>query len=488
MIRTPSVALGRGYPLRQPSLLPFALLSAAIATSLLAQDWIAGLAIVVLWAGWHYLQPEVGPPILPLAFSAQWVQVVAGIFYYAFTGRQLPAMYQSDYRPMVLIGSGCLVALLVGLKCGTRLVKVKAVPVTRAAAFSWPVLVQLYVASVLLTGFLRALAWSIPQLTQPIIVFTYLRFGLLFLIFRRLCRPRIEWGWLTAILVGEVVLGFTGYFAEFREALVIAALALLEIFDRRQLQHWLGLGVLAVVVFVLGLLWMSIKGEYRGEFASWEFANSRLERLERVGTLASQWLDTDFTSLKADVDSMMHRLWAVYYPALALRRVPAILPHEHGALLWGAIRHALTPRLLFPDKAAPPSDSELVRKYSGVWVAGPEQGTTIAFGYAAEAYVDFGVPWMFLPVLLYGVLMGFVYHGFLRVIRHRELAVALATIVLWLSLGQFERSWLKTLGLSGTMIIYLGGAVILIDRYLLAMPGRRGRLARAVTARPERHL
>lgn len=63
----------------------------------------------------------------------------------------------------------------------------------------------------------------------------------------------------------------------------------------------------------------------------------------------------------------------------------------------------VTPRILFPDKGALLSDSEMVRTYSGVFVAGAEQGTSIAFGYAAEAYLDFGLPSMFVPSFLFGV-------------------------------------------------------------------------------------
>ncbi len=468
----------RDYPQRRPALLPVGLLGAATVASLLAGDWIAGVAVLVLWAGWHFLQPEIGPPVLPLAFSFQWVQVVGGIFYYALTGRQLATMYETDYRPMVLIGLGCLVALLLGLRFGMRLLRSPISGTRTVPILSWPALIQLYLASVVLNGFLRKLAWSIPQLSQPIIILSLCRYGLLFLLFRRLSAPRVRWGWVGIILAGEVLLGFTGYFAEFREALVIAALALLEVFDRRQLRHWVGVAVTGALLFLTGLIWTAIKSEYRAELVTGVLSESRLDRLDRVAALTSQWLATDLASMWADTDRLMDRLWAVHFAALAKRRVPAILPHENGALLASAMWHIVTPRLFFPDKSYPPSESEMVRKYSGVWVAGPEQGTTIAFGYAAESYVDFGVPWMFLPVFVYGLVMGLVYQWFLRVVRYRELAVALVSIVFWVSLYQYDRSWLKTLGLAGTIVFYLGGAAVLLDRYLPAYRQRRRFVAR----------
>src|SRR5712692_6826473 len=199
---------------------------------------------------------------------------------------------------------------------------------------------------------------------------------------------------------------------------------------------------------------------------------------ERVVLLTSKWLRRDFDTMLFDLDFFVDRLWVIYYPALAVTRVPAVVPHEHGAILGRALLHVVTPRVLFPDKAVLESDSEMVMRYSGVWAAGAEKDTSIAFGYAAESYVDFGVPLMFLPVLAWGFLMGMAYHWWLRVIRHREIAIGLVTVMFWLALYLFERSWIKTLGLTVTMMVYLGGAAFVLDRYLLS---RRG----PETIRPE---
>src|SRR5262249_31046193 len=159
---------------------------------------------------------------------------------------------------------------------------------------------------------------------------------------------------------------------------------------------------LGVVMLLTGVLWMGIRGEYRQDFESDVFAASREVRLQRVAGLTAAWIERNPAEMLADVEAFIDRLWAVYYPALAVERVPAVIPYENGAILGGAVWHLFTPRLLFPDKPEVESDSEEVRKYAGVPVAGPESGTSIAFGYAAESYVDFGVPLMFVPVFVYG--------------------------------------------------------------------------------------
>ena len=153
-----------------------------------------------------------------------------------------------------------------------------------------------------------------------------------------------------------------------------------------------------------------------------------------------------------------------------MERVPSFQAHEDGRIITSALLHLVTPRVLFPDKPELPSDSEMVRKYSDVNVAGADENTSIAFGYAAESYVDFGIPLMFVPVFLYGLLAGVSYQGMLQMLRHRELAISVVTVIFWLSLYLFERSWVKTLGTHFTLLVYLGGLTYLIDRYLSGRP------------------
>jgi hypothetical protein len=70
-------------------------------------------------------------------------------------------------------------------------------------------------------------------------------------------------------------------------------------------------------------------------------------------------------------------------------------------------------------------------------------------------------------VIIFGLLIGALYQVWLSIIHHRDLAVGLVTVVFWMSLYQFERSWAKTLGLSVTLMVYLGGLTYLIDQWLM---------------------
>ena len=440
-----------------------------LAAVYLCGHWIAGLAIVVLFLVWYLLPASEGPPVLALAVTTQWLQVSSGIFYTGLTGRILPAIEASDWEPMMMIGLACVTALTVGLWYGMRLVRGRMTRPDFAPeeVVGFRLLLMAYGTTLVLNGVLQELAWRFPTLTQAMLAMSFAHLGLVFLIIRRLSQPTLQSGYILLLLACEVALGFTGYFSRFKEPLLLAALAVLEVFDRRRKEHWAAATVIALVLAVTTVMWMGVRTQYRQDFLDNSFAKSKTMRLERIHALMTDWLSNRDERLASDIDRLMDRSWTIYYPALAVARVPDVIPHTDGALIGAGLFHLVTPRILFPNKPDLPSDSDLVRKYSGIWVAGVDQNTSIAFGYAAECYVDFGVPLMFLPVLLLGVFCGGMYMWFLRALHHRELAVTLVTVIFWMGLYLFERSWAKTLGMTITMMVYLGGIGFLIDRWLL---------------------
>ena len=431
--------------------------------------WIAGLAVAVLFLIWALLSTAEGPPVLALALTYQWMQVSIGVFYSVLTGEELEAMYQTDWQRMMLIGLGWITCVAVAMFYAIVLTRRRIMPPADAPvrAVSAKVLYIAYVASLLLTGVIQELAWKYPMFTQAILAITFTHLGLLFVLTRRFTRPRFQWEKLAALMAIEVAVGFTGYFAGFREPIVMGAIAVLEVFDRRDVRHWAFAVVLAAVLATSSLIWMSVRGQLRQEIDQELISNSRLERFDRARTLSSGLLTQAASDYSDAATRLIDRLWAIKYPGMALDRVPSSTPHTNGDLMWDAVTHLVTPRFLYPDKPELISDSELVRKYAGANVAGSESNTSIAFGYAAESYVDYGLPWMFVPAIVWGLLLGAAFQMWLSAIRHRELAIAVTTVMFWLALYLFERSWAKTLGGTVTLMVYLGGFVYLIDQWLL---------------------
>ena len=449
----------------------------------LVDDWIAAVAVGVIWVAWTAIHDDYGLPIIAMALTFQWVQVTCGIWYHAASGRPMKTMLLSDYRPMVLIGLGCVFALTCGICLGMALIRRshsgKAHPASSTLPVGWVGLLAAYVIAFALQGVMTQLAYQLPDLTQAILTFRFVHLALLFLILRRLSRPKPRWLLIAALMTLEIVLGITGYFAGYREPIVMAIIALFEVFNPRRIQQWVGLAATAVVLAILSLIWIGVRAEYRKGFDDEVFAASQTARMNKMGDLSADWLN-DKHDVLDDMDALVDRMWVVYYPALAVSRVPAFLPHTDGSILFGALEHILSPRVFFPSKAELANDSDMVRKYSGLMVAGTEQNTSIAFGYAGESYIDFGTPLMFIPVLLYGLLAGVAYQSLSARIQHEELRSGLLAVIFWLSLYLFERSWVKTLGLMGTLLLYLGGPALLLDYYL-----SRGGIVRTDPAPPE---
>ncbi len=443
----------------------FAVAFVTFVVGTIMDQWLMAASLPVLWAIWRLLRLKDGPPVLAFAFTFHWSQVVIGLFYYAATGREPLGMQAPMYGEMVGIGLVCVLTLIAGVLIGDYLVsRTMKQQATRETSLGWSTLLVVYVSILVFRTSLRDLAWSNIQLAQGILAITYIRFALFYLILRRLVRSE-RYAAAAGFAIVEVALGMTGFFAEFKEPLFIAAVVLAEQFDYRRVRHWVSFAVLAVAAMCTGVLWMGIRGTVRENFDD-RAQFTMTEKLNFTSNLAETWWSGDGRDKLKSLDEFVDRMWDVYYPALALARVPEVLPHTDGEMMMVALQHIFTPRILVPGKADIESDSLQVRKYTGINVAGPDQGTTISFGYEIQGYIDYGIPGLFVPVLLYAIFMGAAYRFFLRVIRHRELGVAIVTVIFWMSLYAYNRSWATMMGRSLTLIVYLGGVALLIDRYL----------------------
>jgi hypothetical protein len=431
--------------------------------------WMGVICAAVLIFIWRIIPESEGPPVLQLALTMQWIQVSVGVYYVAWTGHELEATTSPALDKMILIGLGCITTFAIAFRIGKRFIAArKSYPVIAPPEMTTlPTLTIAYIAGVAITGVMQEVAFRYPTYTQAILALSLARLALIYLMLRRLSRPVLRWQPILALLTFEVLIGFTGYFSSFKEPLLLAALAMLESFNPRRALHWALTASLGGLLLVMCLMWMNVRGQYRQDYDEELFAASRSERLDRMEALATDWLSRRSETASQDVDVFVDRVWAVYYPSLAVQRVPLVIDHTDGALMKAVLVHLTTPRIIFPNKPDLPSESELVRKYSGANVAGAEENTTIAFGYAAESYVDFGVPLMFLMPLVFGIAVGAAYEWFLRSIAHRDLAVAVVTSTFWINLYMFERSWAKMIGFLITMLVYVGLVAWVLDRWLL---------------------
>lgn len=433
--------------------------------SLATGDWLLGLAVAVLLVGWAVLGRGEHPPVVAAAFTYQWAQVTIALFYFLITGRKVPQMELIDYRPIVLVGLASVTAMFAGyyLSSPRKRIAQWQGPMDSTGNTSLGHIPLIYGVTVAASGAIQAFAWSFPMLTQVLLVVSYTRFVFLYLLVSRLLGPRPRWLWLSVVLCVELAIGFTGFFANFREPLAMIALAVIGTPHTQRATKWAVFAILVGVAFAAAVTWTAIKPLVRVRYS---YSASATERLSTAARMITPALAKSGGRWEPQVDNLVSRMWAVYYPALALERVPKVIPYTNGTLLRDAVRNLATPRVLFPDKGILPSESEKVRKYAGVWVAGRETKTSYAFGYTAESYVDFGWPLMLVPIFLFGFIVGLADRMVLNSIRSDEIRTGVRVLVLWLSLYQFEVSWVMLIGFTTVLFAVMGGGTLFIERFI----------------------
>lgn len=451
-------------------------------------DWLVAYSLAALLVAWWLLKDGPGTPVLAVAWTYQWAQVSAGLLYMAFTGDVLDSAVDSDWRPMVELSLTAILALALGMHLGMR--GVRAAEGARESALSWRQLIIVYVLATALSAIFLELTMNFSALGglyQGAVFLAYGRLAVLYLLFRRLLRPKLRFGWFLFVLALEISLGLASYFASFREVIVIAALALIEAFDRKRPTHWLLALSLAASLAVTSLVWTGIKSQFReAQDEDAVLAASREDKVSLVQQLALEWFDRGAPAVQASMRKTVDRVWQVYYPSFVLKRVPREVAHTGGTFLVNAVLHVITPRFFFSDKAGLLSDSDKVRRYAGLNVAGAERNTSIAFGYVAESYVDFGMPLLLLPIGMLGLLVGWLFKRAWRLFVHVDIATGATAISFWLAIYLYERSWDRTLGVGLTTMLFIGAAAIALDRVLVelhALERRSAPLPRVVTPR-----
>jgi hypothetical protein len=438
----------------------------------LSGEAVALGAMVMLWAFWRFLPIDEGPPGLPFSCSFHLTQIVIGVFYFGITQRTLEPMLAPQFDRMMWLAMLSIGATAFGFVVGNHWVKggVEAPPKMRLDV-SVKQLVVAYIVVVLVYDTVFRFAYQIPLFTQAILALLAVQGGLLYLVLRRLFldgRPYVA----VLIVLVEVARGFTGFYSEFKEPVLLALLASAEVFRPRKTSHWMLVAVLLVSAVMLGTVWLGIRSEIRSDISGGA-VRPRAERLAFAIDEARSWWNSDTELKMYDLDDLVERLWDIYYTALALDRVPSQIPHGNGEMMWAAVQHVLMPRFLFPNKADLPSESEDVYRYTGLRVAGREQATTIAFGSVIQSYIDFGVPLMFLPPLMLGLLLGVLYRWLLNTVHHEEILLAIVAVAFWSTLMTYNVSWAKILGKFFTTMIYMGILGVMLDKMLYESKVRR---------------
>ncbi len=297
-----------------------------------------------------------------------------------------------------------LVVLALGARVGMRRPdpKVGEQAEQEALRISVPMAFICFVASFGLSSVCKVISNLIPGTTQALVAVVTIKWILLFLVCVGALQQRRHYAFLWAAIGIEFFVGLLGYFSSFKNGfflLIIVMLASRHLWNVRRVL----LGITVCLILVLSsIVWSAIKEDYRDFLNQGSKTQAVLvpipERVDKLQELVGGLNDEGFFR---GVDALIARVGYVTYFALTIGNVPDRLPHENGRLWIDAVKHVFMPRILNPGKGII-DDSARTTYYTGVMVAGLEQGTSISIGYMGESYIDLGPFGMFLPIFLLG--------------------------------------------------------------------------------------
>jgi len=378
---------------------------------------LALAAMAVLVVGCALLWRPGEPPILLYIFGFQWLQAAIGIFHANLKGLTINELALQENAPghtdlatmLCLIG---LVLLAVGMRIGAGPQRLFDIRLASSVVARRPLLVwfKLLAVAWLIATLAQHLAPLLPGLSQPLLALANLQWAFFFIAtyatFSRADASKTLW--LIAFAL-ELAGSLGGYFSSFRSVFLFTLIAILAAGVRLRPAQLLAVGAVFAVMVMLGVVWTAVKVEYRPYLSGGENTQTvtvgYLDRLEKMAQIASNLTGSDLSDA---ADRMIARIAYTNFFGSALDYVPQITPHENGALWLDAIVRPFMPRIFFPEKEAI-DESALMNRYTGLGMAGIEQGTQITLGYMGESYVDFGEFGMMVPIFLFGLFLGGAY-------------------------------------------------------------------------------
>jgi len=390
------------------------------------------------------------PPVLFYMMGYQWLQASILIFYGNIEGLPLQEMDSSQY---VVEATWLSLLGLLAVACGLRQAVGKSY-----AAISDPVVAshasqlsvrRLFFACLIaigLSGAMGVIAYVVRGLSQPILIASWLHWVIVYIFAYTVLSQRRGYAALGLIFALEIVIGFLGFFSEFKVILMIFLLAALAAPSAlRGVRFRVALGISACIL-ILGVVWTGIKQEYR------DFLNQGTQQQvvlvpidERIDKLIELIGDLDSDKIAASTETLIRRMTYVHFFGEAMHVVPQRIPYEDGKLWGESIKNFLMPRILYPDKPMI-DDSIRTSYYTGRHVAEADDGTSISLGYVAESYIDFGPVWMVAPLFIWGYFIGRVYRSLVRSSRYPLFGYACATVLISIGASVLEQSNVKMVG------------------------------------------
>jgi hypothetical protein len=432
----------------------------------LACGCVIALAVGLLW--------RLGePPVLLMAAGLQLSQVVILPLYANVVGVPLDTLgaYTRDLTSAAWIALAGIVSLIMGMWCGqSRMrsqadwiwIEPKAWPLRNAVASCFVIIA--------LSAPLGAIGRISQGLAQPALAASRIQWVGVFILTCVCVTQRRGFTYLTIVVLFELITGFTGFFADFKEVFYVVLVALFSVRPKISLGNMVWGLVLAGVLLTLGAFWSAVKNDYRYYVSLKSGQQVVLVPFEdRLQYIFDRALNVDSELMSDGFDRLIHRLAYIELLAATITNVPDHIPFQEGAQVGTAIMHVLQPRILFPDKAAAPNDTEVTTRYTGIRLNRGRNAleTSIGMGYMAELYIDFGYAGIMIGAFLFGLLAGYSVKWIFSYKQLPHIANSGLAVMLMLSCASFEESLLKLAGgFLTTLIVVVGLQRVLLPHLL----------------------
>jgi hypothetical protein len=401
------------------------------------------LAITLLWRPGE-------PPTLMLLVAIHLLQVSAALLHANVLGVNVNEMGEwpgIDRVYATWVALGAVFCLILGMHFGQAGPAIWPPSLAKAEASAWsPKLAFVFflITAALNTLFTRLSEFS-ESMRQIFLAVAGIQWIGVFLLTYVCLSQKRGLGYVSVAVSIEVVLGFLGFFGDFRQVFFALFVAIASARPRLRTGSIALTIVVVAVALVLGAFWSAIKTNYR------QFLNEHTESQavlvpvqDRLSYLATQVESADMDTLSNGFNELWSRIAYIDFFGATLRNVPTNVPHEDGILTNTAITHFLVPRLVYPDKPALPSDTVVTARYTGLPLVA-RADTTISIGYPGEFYIDFGTKGLFVCMGILGFCYGKATRIVLKSFKSPLVAYG-ATIPLLMPGFMFETALPKVLG------------------------------------------
>ena len=429
---------------------------------------LALVGCLVLIVGFGALWRPGETPILLFIFLHQWMQACLPPFYGNW--KNLPVdqltLNAGNQQLASLLSMLGLAIMAGGMRMGAGSIDLWAAHVSKISITRVPyaTLLRFFVGVWIAASACRFMAAVIPGLSQLFLALASLKWAAFTLLtYSTFATANGKFGWWFAVFLAEFALSLGGYFSTFKEVFLYTLIALGASQVRVTPKQAFAVVIFLATLVLFAVIWTAVKVDYRAFVRGDESAQVVTVSF---GVAIAELFNLIFKVSAADmydaVDAMFNRIMYTEFFGVVLGHVPAVVPHEYGALWWDAITRPVMPRLLFPDKAII-DESLLLNTYTGLGVAGMAEGTQISLGYMTDAYIDFGEFGMMPVLFLVGLAIGRLYRWVLYGVRTYGLAgLAMAPVAL-MPAAAFEVSSAKLVGGLFAQIL----AVWLVARFIV---------------------